>query len=45
MKKTDLAKIVAVLVVPGAIPALIAYAIFKIVKKKDDKQTNKLLIF
>lgn len=37
MKKTDLAKIVAILVIPGAIPALIAYTVFKVIKGKGDK--------
>jgi hypothetical protein len=34
MKKTDLAKIFAVLVVPGAIPVFIVYTVFKFLKKK-----------
>jgi hypothetical protein len=34
MKKTDFAKIFAVLVVPGAIPVLIAYSIFRLINKK-----------
>ena len=40
MKKKDLAKIIAVIVVPGAIPVLIMYGIFKIVKTKKEYQST-----
>lgn len=38
MHKKNLAKIIAAIVIPGAVPLIIAYYAYKIIKYKDNKR-------